>query len=268
MENENDNNNNEYFNEYNETVFELEYANQPIKNNIKYKNWEKKIKDKNGNNIRFLRCRKDNIIFCVNKNEKTDDPCTAKCPLCKHLICFYCSRYSLFEMFVGNCCLKRGIYYLFFVNPFESYLKSGSPEIPDSKLISIFFIPYAYLPFSIKLCYLFFFEGLPNITSDDEGNGELVSYGEYYHENKKIAYYIITYIHTLFAFVISIPFTLIDFVFHLLLILISIPFSGTPKLYYFGIIFGSAHPDFYIEDLIFKIYYFNNEKDYYDLPMK
>ena len=268
MENENDNNNNEYINEYNETVFELEYENQPIKNNIKYKNWEKKMKDKNGNNIRFLRCSKDNIIFCVNKNEKTDDPCTAKCPFCKHLICFYCSRYSLFEMFVGNCCLKRGIYYLFFVNPFESYLKSGSPEIPDSKLISIFFIPYAYLPFFIKLCYLFFFEGLPNITSDDEGNGELVSYGEYYHENKKIAYYIITYIHTLFAFVISIPFTLIDFVFHLLLILISIPFSGTPKLYYFGIIFGSAHPDFYIEDLIFKIYYFNNEKDYYDLPMK
>ena len=171
-------------------------------------------------------------------------------------------------MFVGNCCLKRGIYYLFFVNPFESYLKSGSPEVPDSKLISIFFIPYVYLPFFIKLCYLFFFEGLPRNISDDEGNGELVSYGEYYHENKNISYYIITYIHALFAFVISIPFTLIDFVFHLLLILISIPFSGTPKLYYFGIIFGSAHPDFYIEDLIFKIYYFNNEKDYYDLPMK
>ena len=113
-----------------------------------------------------------------------------------------------------------------------------------------------------------FFEGLPKITSDDKGNGELVSYGEYYHENKKISYYIITYIHTLFAFVISIPFTLIDFGFHLLLIVISIPFLGIPILYYFGIVFGSAHIDFDLEDLIFKIYHINNEKDYYDLPMK
>ena len=267
MENENKDND-EYLNEPNGTVFELEYANQPIKNNIKYKNWEKKMKDKNGNNIRFLSCRKDNIIFCVNKNEKTDDPCTAKCPLCEHLICFYCSRYSLYEMFVGNCCLKRGIYYLFFVNPFESYLKCGLPELPDCILISLFFIPYAYLPFFIKLCYLFFFEGLPRIISNDEGKGELVSYGEYYHENKNISYYIITYIHTLFAFVISIPFTLIDFGFHLLLIVISIPLLGIPILYYLGIVFGSAHPDFYLEDLIFKIYHINNEKDYYDLPMK
>ena len=267
MENENKDND-EYLNEPNGTVFELEYANQPIKNNIKYKNWEKKMKDKYGNNIRLLRCLKDKVIFCANKNEKTDDPCTAKCPLCQDLICFYCSRYSLYEMFVGNCCLKRGIYYLFFVNPFESYLKCGSPELPDCILISIFFIPYVYLPFFIKLCYLFFFEGLPRNISDDEGNGELVSYGEYYHENKNISYYIITYIHTLFAFVISIPFTLIDFGFHLLLIVISIPLLGIPILYYLGIIFGSAHPDFYLEDLIFKIYHINNEKDYYDLPMK
>ena len=116
-------------------VFELEYSNQQINNNIKYKKWEKKVKDKYGNNIRLLRCLRDKIIFCANKNDKEDDPCTAKCPLCQKLICFYCSRYSLYEMFIGNCCLKRGIYYLFFVNPFESYLKS---ELPDCILISIF----------------------------------------------------------------------------------------------------------------------------------
>lgn len=267
MENES-NDNNEHLNDSEGNVFELEYANQPIKNNIKYENWEKRMKDKNGNNIRFLRCLKDKIIFCANKNEKTDDPLTAKCPLCKDSICFYCSKYSLYEMFIGNCCLRRGIYYLFFVNPFESYLKCGLPELPDCILLVIFFIPYVYLPFFIKLCYLFFFEGLPKITSDDEGDGELVSYGEYYHEEKEKTYYIVQYIHTTFAFLISIPFTLIDFEFHLLLVLVSIPFIGIPILYYLGMIYGSAHPDFYLQDLIFKIYHIENEKDYYDLPMK
>ena len=267
MENEN-NDIDEYLNESKETVFELEYANQPIKNNKNYKNWEKKMKDKYGNNIRLLRCLKDKIIFFVDKNEKTDDPCTGKCPLCKNSICFYCSRFSLYEMFVGNCCLKRGIYYLFCFNPFESYFKCGLPELPKCLLISIFFIPYVYLPFLIKLSYLFFFEALPKRSADDEGTGELVSYGKYYHENKNKTYYIITYIHTLFTFIISIPFTVIDFILHLLLIIISIPFLGMPILYYFGIIYGSAHPDFFIEDLFFKIYFFYIRKDYYDLPMK
>ena len=267
MENENKEND-EYLNESNKTVFELEYSNQPLKNNIKYKIWEKKIKDKNDNNIIFLRCLRDKIIFYAKKNEKVNDPCTTKCPICQNLICFYCSRYSLYEMFVGNCCLKRGIYYLFLVNPFESYLKCGLPDLANYLLISIFFIPYAYLPFFIKLCYLFIFEGLPKITSDDKGNGELVTYGEYYHENKKVVYYIITHIHTLFAFILSIPYALIDFGFHLLLVVISIPFLGIPILYYLGIVFGSAHPDFYLEDLIFKIYHIHNEKDYYNLPMK
>ena len=83
---------------------------------------------------------------------------------------------------------------------------------------------------------------------------------------RSIYYFVATYIHTLF--IISIPFTLIDFGFHLLLIVASIPFLGIPILYYLGIIFGSAHPDFYLDDLIFKIYHINNEKDYYDLPIK
>ena len=43
----------------------------------------------------------------------------------------------------------------------------------------------------------------------------------------------------------------------ILLIVASIPFLGIPILYYLGIIFGSAHPDFYLEDLIFKIYQIN-----------
>lgn len=268
MENENiDGYFNKDYKEDKDNIFELDFANQNIENNTNYKKWEKNIKNKYGKNIRILRCLKDKIFFCSrNEDDKDNDPLTAKCPLCQDLICFYCSRYSLYEMFIGNCCLRRGIYYLFFYKSCQDYLKY---DLPDCILITLFFIPYAYLPVFMKLCFLFFFEGLPKITSEDKGNGELVSYGKYYHENKETTYYIITYIHTLFIFVLSIPFTLIDFGFHILLLAISIPLLGLPILYHLGIVYGSAHPDFYIQDLIYKIYFIDHyDRDYYDLPLK
>ena len=175
---------------------------------------------------------------------------------------FFCSRNSLYEMFIGNCCLRRGIYYLFFVNSCQAYLKY---ELPDSILIAFFFILYEYLPVFMKLCFLFFFKGIPKTTSDDKDNVYLVSYGKYYYENKKTEYYIITYIHTLFIFVLSIPFILIDSGFHILLLLISVPFLGLPILCYLGIVYVSAHPDFYLEDLIYKIYFIDHyDRDFYD----
>ena len=272
MENENNNNQENIMNsesQLEQNVFYLEYDKQNINNNMQYKNWERRMKATYGNNIKMLRCLKDKVVFCVtkNKNDEDLDPLTDTCPICQNLICFYCSRYSLYEMFDGNCCLKRGLYYLFFVNACNAYIDK---ELPNPLLIKIFFIPYVYIPFFIKWCYLFFFEGLPKKTAEDKGNGELESYGKYYHDNKVIAYYIITYIHTLFAFILSIPFILIDFGFHILLLVISIPFfkKFLPLLYYFGIIYGSAHPDFYLEDLIYKIYHIGSQKDYYDLPMK
>ena len=42
MENES-NDNNEHLNDSEGNVFELEYANQSIKDNIKYENWEKRM---------------------------------------------------------------------------------------------------------------------------------------------------------------------------------------------------------------------------------
>ena len=233
--------------------FKIDYKNQILKNNAQFINWKKSMIKKYGNDARLFKCSQDNLLFFTSNNECKNNFFGINCPSCKRKICYFCSRFSQNEMFIGNCCLKRGIYYVIFdygKSYFSKYNDGLDP--PPASFIKLFFTPFFYIQFFITMCLKFCFLGLPMKNAEDKDDGILTTYEDYYKTNHKISYQIILFLFRCFFCFLPVPYILIDIEFHIFLLIISLPFKGYPICYYFGIIFGGYRP--YIKEVLSNIY--------------
>jgi len=97
------NNLNETFEQNN--LFKLDYAEQNIIKNNKYKLWKESILKKYGNNVKLFRCIQDKILFYASYDENVDDSIYhCRCPICKKAICYFCSSIDILK---DMCCYKR-----------------------------------------------------------------------------------------------------------------------------------------------------------------
>ena len=255
MENEKNEKLNNFDAELN-NAFKLDYKEQNLNNNIKYKNWETSMIKKFGNNARLFKCSKDNLLFYTSNQECKEFPFYVSiCPYCKREICYFCSRFSKDEAFSGNCCLKRGIYYAIFESGCNIYIKYDHIDPPPEKFIKISLIPYINIQFFISLCFKFFFLGLPKKNAEDMDNDKLITYEEHFDiEHRYKTLIIILFIFKLFLVFLPLPYIIISIFFMILLFLISLPFKGYPICFFWGVIFGS--PNFSIEEEFDRLYFY------------
>ena len=54
-------------------VFKIEYIDQKLDNNTKFQNWKKDMRNIYGNKLKIIKCPKDIIYFCTNKNESNHE---------------------------------------------------------------------------------------------------------------------------------------------------------------------------------------------------
>ena len=99
---------NSSLNEY----FKIEYNNQNLNDNPLYLKWKDSMIILKGNDAKFIKCEKDNIIFACTK--KSFKGCKSTCPICNKEICYYCSIYLS-----DPCCIKSNISYFLFQKIFN-----------------------------------------------------------------------------------------------------------------------------------------------------
>lgn len=225
--------------------FKMDYANQMLNNNVEFIKWKNSMKKKYGNDAKMFKCSKDNLLFYNSYNDCKNNFYRINCPLCKRKICYFCSRFNGNLKFIGNCCLKRGIYCKFFYHGKVYISKYGGVDPPPAFNIKLFFIPFIYFQFFMTLCLKNFFLGLPMKNAE-------INYEDYYKTNHEKSYYIILFIYRIFFCYLPIPYILSDFIFHICLLLISIPFKGYPICYYCGLVYGGC--DFSIKEVLDDIY--------------
>ena len=219
--------------------FKLDFYNQNLKGNRKFERFkELKLKEL-GKDAKLFNCKKDNILFYVNKAEcKTLPLFYKKCPLCNDYICYFCGRITHVPVSKeGNCCVKLKIYYLFFYHGFKSLEKELEPLeyililLPFLNILSLFLAIIVSLYFSLQIKY----KNLPDnidVINQRVYDDILKQYG---HHKLIITIFILTYI--LFA----IYFFLWYFCFILILLIICFFTKFYPFKYLYGIIKGALN---------------------------
>lgn len=238
---ENDENKNEILvqnNDNSNRIFKLDYEGQNIENNNNFIQWKQSMLSIYGNNTKFFKCLKDNILFCKNDDLNHDIFFYQNiCPICQNRICYYCSRYGR-DIFFENasCCLKRKIKYIFIRDKYfflNQNINVESRRILFKQYFIIFLIPIAgFLLFIARIQTSFFYKLLMKntILRDD---GILPSYKN--HLNKKD---LVITINIIFSCILAIPFLIINIYTILLVLLISVPFKLIPLKIILGIAFG------------------------------
>ena len=206
-------------------VFNLDYCEQNVNDNIEYQKWKKLMLIEYGNNSKEFRCNKNNIIFYSTYNEcLKEPPYKCKCPICDDYICYFCSFHGVDDF--CSCCIKhsfsKSIFYYGpkFVNePFnKSRLFILFPAI-STMMIIIFFINSLYIGI------------IPEKSKTNEKmTQQYVDTGTYGEQT--IIIILINFIGVL----LCIPFIIIYYYFIILLIIISVPFKLVPLKYYLGVI--------------------------------
>ena len=219
-----------------DNIFSLEYSEQNITNNKKYKKWEESKLKIYGNDAKLFRCIQDNILFFTTYEDCINYPAyKCKCPKCGKIICHFCSSIDILNMV---CCYKREIYKLLFHDGLSFIKKVDRNE--DIQLISNDYSILLILIPGINLCatiYIYVDQILfslitKKISYDDKGNRET-----YLYKFQKTRFSsIIIYLFAFSFFFNSISFFILNFYFIILLLLISIPFKFYPLKYYFGLI--------------------------------
>ena len=115
-----------------DNIFNLEYAEQNITNNNKYKKWKESMLKIYGNDAKLFRCIQDKILFFTTYDDCNNYPAfKCKCPKCNQIICHFCSSIDRFNLI---CCYKRMLYKLLFHDGL-SFIKKVD-EYQDIQLIS------------------------------------------------------------------------------------------------------------------------------------
>ena len=182
-------------------IFNLDYPEQNITNNKKYKLWKESILKIYGDDAKLFRCINDKIIFySSNDNNIEDSIYLCKCPICKKIICYFCSRIDILN---NMCCYKRSIYDLYFKNGF-SFIKKVK------KYEDMHYISEDYTILLKREVYL-----------------------DRYYRNGYGYFFAIPCF--LMVFLFSVVFFALNFYIILFIILISIPFKLYPLKYYLAI---------------------------------
>ena len=219
-----------------DNIFNLEYSEQNISNNKKYKKWEESMLKIYGNDAKLFKCIQDKILFFTTYDDCINYPAyKCKCPKCGNIICHFCSSIDTLNVI---CCYKRLIYNILFHNGLSFIKKVDRNE--DIQLISNDYTILLILIPGLNLCatnYIYvditLFSLITNtIAYDDKGNRETYLY----KFQKSCFSSIIIYLFAFSFFLNSISFFILNFYFIIFLILISIPFKFYPLKYYFGLI--------------------------------
>ena len=191
-------------------IFNLDYENQNLDNNINYLKWKDSIIKEYGNKTKLFKCKKCKILFYSTNEEiiKTSYY-TNTCPKCKKHICYFCFNYS--ENKYLYCCKRRVINILFFISG-PNYIKDNDKIDCDNILFLIPIINIIGLSFCANnILFL-------SMTTSSSKYDPLYEYMTF-----------------LIPLVLFIPYFFID-IYHIIFIfLISIPFKFVPLKYYNGI---------------------------------
>ena len=231
--NENIINLNEKFEQNN--IFNLDYAEQNINNNNKYKLWKESILKIYGNDAKLFRCTQDKIIFYSSYDKIFDDSIyLCRCPICKKKICYFCSSIGILK---DICCYKRSIYYLYFKKGLSFIKKVNKYE--DMHLLSQdYTILFTLIPgFNLFLIIFLYIDAAllklitKDIVFDDKGKREI--YLDRYYR-KGIGHFF-TIPCFLMASLLSLVLFVLNFYIILFILLISVPFKLYPLKYYLAI---------------------------------
>ena len=204
-----------------DNIFQLEYWNQSLKNNIKFIKWKESLFKKYNNNLKIFRCKKDKILFYPKYKKNIFDSFKyfEECPICHEHICYFCS-YSSSKTSYLICCYRRSINIsLFICGP--KYAKNNE-FVNDTS--------FMYPGINILFCLIradgIFFSDMATKKSRNEKELKSAKSGE----NK-------LYISMLYIIpiLLCIPFLISNCLFIGFLYLISIPFKLLPIKYYYGI---------------------------------
>ena len=202
-------------------IFQLEYQNQVLDNNIKFQKWKNSMLKKYGSDAKLFKCKKDNILFFISKGNTLQAPCyLKKCPICRELICYFCSYYYLSIFTHVYCSL---IYYP---------LKFARDENNNQKVFNhaTFFIPGVNILF-IGLSFLeILYLDVGTKESKDKEFEELKEYWEKLND-----FYL--FIDYSVYFLLSIPLFIYNVIIIIFLLIITIPFKNYyPLRRYYNII--------------------------------
>ena len=216
----------------NNKIFNFDYENQKLNDNIAFREWKESIITKYGKDSKIVKCLEDKIFFFIKYidiNEK--DNYLIKCPICKKYICYYCSFNYNFNYYPNPieekfCCFKREV---------STCIYKASKFIKDDEEIDcdyiLILIPWLNFLFIIFIIFHFIFS--IGIKTSKQNKNE---YDEYL---KKNIFKDNTYAHSIVvstSFLLSIPLIVFDIYFILLLIIISIPFKFYPIKYLIGLL--------------------------------
>ena len=209
------------------SVFNLEYNNQNLNNNIEYQKWKKLMLIQYRDNSKQFKCNKDKILFYSSYNDYINNySYKSKCPVCNNNICYFCS-FNNSNYFYLPCCITNSILKTFFYSGLKSLNEPfiGSNLFFLIPILNIFTIIFAFF----KLLYT----DLILEKSKNNNNEEYVQYVDLYikKSKKSILNYILILLIDLF---LCIPFIITYNYFIILLIIISIPFKFIPLKYYLG----------------------------------
>ena len=200
-------------------IFQIEFSDQNLTDNIKFRNWKKDMFNLYGNEAIFINCQMDNIVFCAKReNNETNH---FKCPKCELYICSFCLKYFSDDYRIDDCCIRTRIKSICRELPKYSEFKNedDSCGLSIEWLLLIPFVSFIYIIGGI-LNSLFFQLNKPLTFKKDKERS--CKYSEYY-ENKSRKTYIILYIIKV-AFAVAIivaflPFLFFDFLLTLLLVI-------------------------------------------------
>ena len=215
----------------NENIFKIDYINQNLDNNTKYKKWNNLMLSKYGKNSKILRCIKDNIIFYAKYEDAISSPCyKIECPICKCLICHFCSYCDDSKDIYFICCFKKGFYGLFCYYGLR-YIKKIDKNKDIQNLSDDYEILISLIPgFNFFAIYtIIVFQIFFNLSYKDKE-----TYRDKFEKNSYKTFFY--YIDISTAILLIIPLILLNIYFILFLLLISILFKLYPFKYYLGII--------------------------------
>ena len=128
------------------SVFNFEYNDQNMNDNIEYQKWKKLMLIEYGNNSKQFKCNKDKILFYSSYKKYINEYCyKSKCPVCNNYICYFCSFNGNIEYL--SCSIKNSIIKAFF------YSGPKFANEPLDKEILFFLIPILNI-FTIILSFL------------------------------------------------------------------------------------------------------------------
>ena len=215
-------------------IFNLEYENQTVKNNINFNKWKEIMNNKYEGKGEIYKCPLGNHYFYGIKKEDY----SIFCQSCKKEFCYFCLT-PLFDHWYAKCCTKRKLCIMHYNG--KSYLKEGEDEghfYNIEKEGFIFIIPGISFIFLIGIFFNAFFYKIVR-KNYDEKNIDLTY--EDHLRRKDIKYWILNIaINEITAVILVIPFLIFNIFISVLLLLIIIIWRKWYKY-----LLGFLHEDWY-----------------------